>query len=337
MTILFHVGYHKTASSWLQQRFFVDQSNSFELVGAKNREARQKIVWPSPLQFIADDVREHYAEQLQIINSRGGSAVFSDERYSGNPFSGGFDSKEIANRIHQTFPETRILIVVREQREMIYSTYDEYIREGGACSLMNFLRPKTRYCTPMFRFTHFEYDHLAQYYARLFRPENLLVLPFEMFKEDGTQFLSRIAQFCGASAGSLPDLAETVNPSRPTALLGIQRRLNPFLVRDDLNANSIFAVPRARYYLLPWIQRVARLVPQTINHALKSKMQSAIQREVKDMYGDSNRKLQTMVDFDLARYGYDVGPGSLTTGSTGKSKTVTENCDDKAACQRVNH
>ena len=81
------------------------------------------------------------SRSLQRIVDEGLSPVVSFERFSGNPFSGGYDSKEIADRLVQVFPDARVLVVVREQRSMIVSTYKQYVREGGALPPSKFMLP----------------------------------------------------------------------------------------------------------------------------------------------------------------------------------------------------
>jgi len=47
--------------------------------------------------------------------------VLSAERLSGNPDSGGYDSVHVAEYLAATFPEARVLIVIREQADMLVS------------------------------------------------------------------------------------------------------------------------------------------------------------------------------------------------------------------------
>ena len=303
---MIHIGYHKTGSTWLQRVLFVDADNNFRLLGSEAYEARKKIVWPSSLEYEAKSVHGYYEPLISDAVGHGQVPVFSDERLSGNPFSGGFDSKELADRLARTFPNARILVVVREQADMIQSTYDEYVREGGACSLTDFLQPKTRYCTPMFRLGHFNYDRLVHYYMTTFGTDSVLVLPFELLRDDASRFVRSIVDFAGGRATAVPDARTKVNRSHPAALLSVQRRLNPFLVRDDLNANSIFAIPHGRYYLLPVLEAVTRLVPRSWNERLLAKRNRIIRAHVEGRYVESNQRLATLTGLDLGQFGYQT-------------------------------
>jgi hypothetical protein len=59
--------------------------------------------------------------------------VITDERLSGNPQSGGYDSRELADKTPRTFPDSKMLIVVREQTAIIYSSYKQYVIPALRC------------------------------------------------------------------------------------------------------------------------------------------------------------------------------------------------------------
>ena len=84
-----------------------------------------------------------------------------------------------------------MLIVIREQRAMILSTYKQYVQVGGAAPLRHFLEPPVGRSlrVPLFDWRYFEYDHLVRHYQRLFGEEHVLTLPFELFVRDGRAFV----------------------------------------------------------------------------------------------------------------------------------------------------
>ena len=86
--VLLHVGYHKTGSSWLQRRVFAAPESGFEWLG-RPWQARQQIVAPHPLAFDPAAARAHYQPEIESAQAKGRIVVFSDERFSGNPHSGG--------------------------------------------------------------------------------------------------------------------------------------------------------------------------------------------------------------------------------------------------------
>jgi hypothetical protein len=103
---LIHIGCHKTASSWLPEHLFSGRHASFRPVAARY-EGRKHLVEPESLEDSARTVGTALQPQIEAIARAGCIAVISDERLSGNPHSGGYDSREIADRLRSTSPIAR--------------------------------------------------------------------------------------------------------------------------------------------------------------------------------------------------------------------------------------
>jgi hypothetical protein len=305
-SLLIHVGYHKTATTWLQRKVFANDSSGFDWVLGRNWEARRYLVAPTSLCFDETEARRRFSVALERAHDRGRIPVISDERLSGNPHSGGYDSKENAQRLARTFPEARILIVIRRQRDAIYSTYDQYVEAGGACSIGDYLSHRTRYAVPSFRLEHFEYHRLVSTYLELFGRERVLVLPYEQLKAQPMVFLRRIMDFAGNPSAFVADVAQRANAGRPAILSAVLRRLNPFLVRDDLNGFSILAVPNGRRVVYPLLERGVALLPEAFNSRVERRVRDEIDAACRNYFGQSNRATAELAGLDLRALGYDL-------------------------------
>ena len=102
---LIHIGYHKAASSWLQRNLFPDADCGFQLPFGHRNDIEKHFVFPHPLDFDPERVTSQYKPELERLFSAGFVPVISHERLSGNPHSGGYDSTEVAMRLHQTLPD----------------------------------------------------------------------------------------------------------------------------------------------------------------------------------------------------------------------------------------
>jgi hypothetical protein len=180
--LLIHIGYHKTGTSWLKK--FVFENPTIGFFCANGRHLRRSLIFPHVLNFDPSICRKHLQPVLRNAYEKHFSPVLSVERLSGSPHSGGYDSKEIADRLAQAFPQAKVLIVIREQRSIILSSYKQYVNVGGSCSLNNYLQPpaRGRGRIPLFSFDHFKYHRLIEYYISLFGLPNLLVHPYELLK-----------------------------------------------------------------------------------------------------------------------------------------------------------
>jgi hypothetical protein len=309
--ILLHIGYHKTGSRWLRFMFFGNPRTGFGWVDKQGPEHPvRRLVGARPLEFDAAASRAEFAPLLQRIVDEGLSPVVSFERFSGNPFSGGYDSKEIADRLLQVFPGARVLAVVREQRSMIVSTYKQYVREGGALPPTKFMRPPTSRSmrVPWFDLRHFEYDHLIAYYQRLFGRESVLALTYEQFVADPRSFVAELARFAGRpldaeTLDSLPYESKT-NPGPPASAIGARRWLNGLGVRSDLNPAPPLASP-VFWRLGKRIDRLS-LVPAVTAAREEAKLRRTVAEVVGERYVESNRRTAELIGVDLAAYGWLV-------------------------------
>src|SRR5262249_28022664 len=105
-----------------------------------------------------------------------------------------------------------VLITVREQAALVYSTWAAYRRAGSTLSLKKFLRQDAilPFSGPVFRYEMYEFDHLVGYYYSLFGDANVLVLPHEMLLREPAAFFKALSEFSGAA---VPD---PIPPQRMT-------------------------------------------------------------------------------------------------------------------------
>jgi Sulfotransferase family len=311
--VLVHVGYHKTGSSWLQKHFFSRPETGFHYVDkAEDDHPVRQLVRVRPFEFDPHAFRARFEPLLRPGQADGLVPVVSFERLAGHPCSGGYDSKEIANRLAEVFPRARILVVIREQHSMIVSAYKQYVDGGGTCSLRQFLEPPTSPTmrVPGFDFAHFEYDHLLRYYHDLFGPESVLVLAFEQFVLEPAAFVTAIARFAERSvpAGVVDSLPfETrQRPALPATIVSIRRRSNRF-VRSDLNPAPLFEPGKPKR-----LERFAksRMVGALVTERRAARSEAALRRAVAEIvgarYAESNRATAALTGLDLRHYGWTI-------------------------------
>jgi hypothetical protein len=242
-----HIGFHKTATTWLQQeilprhpevRSFVDGSPHgspflVEIIGRSDRRFDPVVA------RAAFDARV-----AELAVPAGGTVVVSAERLSGHAATGGFDTVRIARRLHAVVPEARVFFAVREQVAMIESEYRQLLLEGSPRRLGSLLHTRPSWARVEFDLEHYEYDLLADEYARCFGADRVLVESFEAINRDQAAYLARLAGFLEIAPWQLPDgvLARRVNRGASTRLLGVRRGLNGF-TRSHLQPDPPVALP----------------------------------------------------------------------------------------------
>lgn len=310
---LIHIGYNKTGSSWLQQEFFPMRELGFEaLLHIKDKKIIYRyIVKEHELYYKPEKILAYLHKRLEKRTNL--LPVLSAERFSGDPHSGGYDSTQIARRLHQLFPKARILIVVRKQSDMLLSTYTQYIRAGGTRSLKRYLAPPKRGSrrVPQFDFRYFDYAPLVAYYQKLFGTDRVKVLPYEWLRLKPEHFLSEILHFAElATPKRLKQLAhlpfgKRINKGYGPFTLNAKRLYNRFFLDNALHPAAPFPLPEGverRAVLL--FQTIDALLPAFISRADKAIKRRFLQKKIAGCYERGNTQLSQITNLNLKALGY---------------------------------
>jgi len=312
--VLVHIGYHKTATKWLRGGLFCNDAAGYRWLGkAPASPAVNNLIFARPLDFDAAAIRGEFEPLFADAEAAGLLPVVCFGRLSGHPFSGGYDSKLIADRLKDVLPEARILIVIREQRSMIVSTYKQYVKGGGVCTLEHFLEPATErgWRVPSFDYRHFEYDRLIAHYYRLYGKESVLVLPYERLVADARDFVATIARFAGRPVPQevLDGIvgARRTNKADSALAVAVSRPLNRFGPHSELNPMPL--PPSERMFNLAlrirkkWDPQRSRLTRAPAARS-EERLRRAVKEAVGERYVASNRITSELIGVDLAEYGW---------------------------------
>jgi hypothetical protein len=306
--ILVHIGYHKTGSTYLQDHFFKPENGFTTDIGESRTRIVRDLVYPDNFKFDPAGCRAFYEPYIQAATSQDLSFVLSHERLSGYPPSGGYDRMLIAQRLAETFPGSRVLIIIREQKSLIRSLYSQFITDGGDLSLARFLEsPEPQLGRmPGFRSEVYEFDLLISYYQGLFGRERVLVLPFEMMVQDIGEFLNRISVFSGKPGPSvIPDVV--TNRRRPVTMQRAQKWGNRVFSNNELSRGAWVGIPRFQRRFAMFERFFQLTTPQWLDDRLHSNISRQIKSFAGTRYAGSNLRTGALIGVDLAKYGYDVG------------------------------
>lgn len=306
--LLIHVGLHKTGSTWLQKQLFSDRKRGFsDSLGESRNQLKRRMITPDPLFYDAGATAKHYAPRLAAARQAGLTMVISHERLSGHPSAGGRDRCMIAERLHATFPDARVLLVIREQRNLIRSMYNQHIKSGGVESLRHYFAEPDHVRKPSFSLQIYEFDRLVGFYRDLFGHDRVLVLPMEMLAKQPQDFVDRIAAFSGHPSVPLAPVKRR-NTRRPHLMRVLQRPLNALFFRNELSPGALFHIRHfnRRFSRLRFLFK--RLSPRPLEQFLDDREMAAVNTLVGDYYAASNRRTQEMIGLPLAKLGYPVEP-----------------------------
>ena len=309
---LVHIGYHKTGTNWLQDEVFGNPETGYGWLGKRPlTHPVHRLVRDRPLEFDADALRAEFAPLVRKAEDAGLVPVVSFPRLSGHAFSGGYDSRELADRVHAVFPDAGILIVIREQRSTIVSTYKQYVPAGGVSTIESFLSPDPESRrVPRFDFGHFAYDRLIRYYHSLFGRDSVRVLPYEQFVRDPRGFVAAIGDFGGRPVpGNVLDrlpYRKRSNRAQSALAVELSRPLNLFGKRSDLNPEPIVE-SKLVFSLAKQIRRLdPSKVPVLHERAARSEaeLRRIVEERVGERYVESNRATAELTGLDLSSYGW---------------------------------
>src|SRR5262249_20641796 len=243
----------KAGSTWLQQELW-PRARGARLV--PRPVVRREILVPTPQGF---DPR---VARRAVLGRGGDRVVVSEEELVGNLHTGGLDgamSREIADRLARAFPDAHVVILLRNQLDLIASAYKQYVESGGTGSIHRFLRPaRSPHKTPNFSLDFLSYDAHVQRYEALFGEEAVHVHPFEELRRDARGFARRLAAHLDLDLDPARGPPSASNGGMRRRPRGIIRVLNPFPAPEIPNSSCFVGVPGFPSVLRrvgPWLNR----------------------------------------------------------------------------------
>ncbi len=187
--ICFHIGYPRTGTTFLRRVVFPRYRDKAVLCLPQN-EALAFL-----REFFLDSAQyaqgEHYLkERLHLyLNSfpslRSKPIIVSSEAFIGSGYQ---DNYYLAKRIHNIFPESKIIVCIRSQLTMLPSLYALYIKSGGV------LKYDT-YATKIMENDKLNYYKFIKIYHDFFSARSVLVLFYEELYKNQDAFIKKILDF----------------------------------------------------------------------------------------------------------------------------------------------
>lgn len=318
--LLLHIGYHKTATTWMQQRLFVPEHGYLQI--ARHPDVWKHVVGPHGLTFDPSGMKAVIARGLTAL-PEGKVPVISSEIISGHPFFGGIGSDVYARRLKEIAPDARILISIRSQMRILTSVYMQYLMRGGTSKPEVFFAGDPELGFYGFRPEHFEYDRLVGLYQDLFGAENVHVTTQERLVRDMDGVAAELAEFSGNSGftGVLPTHRSAYAPSYPEYAVPLLRRIN------KLQRSVLTPAPLIRLGTTP------RGIFHAVGYAMRHRPFSSLFRRFRPVsghvtktfsgcYDESNRRLAALLgprvdltDFGIAGVDGPAKEGAIRAGA----------------------
>jgi len=325
--LLLHIGYPKAASTSLQRSVFPNlESHGFEYLGQFPDE-RGVALGDNAAKRLVNNIARHVSSQagsetIPLCEILGDSPAQQPRILSHEGFVflsirrevvGGrllsLDPFAIAQALQSVVSEfeSKVLIVVRRQDELLLSLYAQsytqfFRRIDGLDTFSRFLdnlRPGAVY-EHIFRALY--YDEIVLEYQRLFGRDRVAVLPYELLVHDETEFLSRLALVVGIDEFRCPVSKDNVrrrgDGSKVSKSMNLYELGFRWLKANTPKDGLIWNTLRPMRWAFAPLKKVRAIAP--IGFDL-----SADQREsILEQFAESNRALSGDLDLELGRYGY---------------------------------
>jgi hypothetical protein len=198
MEHLIHIGLPKTGSTLLQRWLAAHPQIAFRDGGIAGFSDVHDVARQSASPSSGRRLRVTSSEFLSLGYSRAGLDVDYDDKGTALPESRARTCASLAD----LFPTAHILLVTRGFRGAILSTYSEYVRVGGEKGLVAFADEWARdFC---------DLQGIIRLYRERFA-ERLIVLPYELLRDDRNAFVREVEGRFGLDHRPVPD--ERINPS----------------------------------------------------------------------------------------------------------------------------
>ena len=296
--LVFHIGYPKTGTTTLQASFFpchneIDyqgklipshQYHDADLFQLFTLLQTAPSVELTTLDTIRDRIETIVAKSNRKI------VLFSSENFLHPETS---DIGLVAERLWNAFPKARIMIMLREQVDMLYSFYRNHGAFGQYLFTMKELDAPLLVPIPLEEWLQYQfltpfknvlgtlnYGAVVDRYSQLFGRANVHVGLFEEFRANPRQFLGHLCDFLGIQRDW--NLIESLKPSNASF----------DSVTFEQVARKAFAGSQPN-------QRPARP-----DFQLAESVPEPWRAQILDRFRNSNRRVADLTHLNLAHYGY---------------------------------
>lgn len=253
---LLHIGYPKAGSSYLQRWFEAHPQIAYVSAGLAGFRDVYSIARAATARNSDISCRVTSCESLSSPGPDAGNASVDYERYAA------FDMADAQSRACSTlaalFPGAKVLIVTRGFRSVIRSALSQYARSGGDADVMALLHSRGNHDLTVV----YHYDRLIGEYRRAFGTANVILVPYELLRDDPETFIRIISLRAGIDPVAAP--LERVNEGISPVELYWYPRLTRFVRRVHsrrLLDSYIAALERGR--LRSTVALLQRLRPGT--------------------------------------------------------------------------
>lgn len=208
---LLHVGYPKAGSTFLQNWFERHPQLKFKKGGLGGFGNVFEVARPLDRDY------KYFVTSFEGLTMPDESSGSVHLRYSGKVEVKELDliktrQAEVCSVLNGLYPQSRVIIVTRGFEGILFSSYSQSVRMGavldfiGMCAeLAQRLRHDEQH--------YFDYDYFISLYKLTFGKDNVIVLPYELLRDDQNRFLETLEERLELEHVEMPPIRVNVSLS----------------------------------------------------------------------------------------------------------------------------
>jgi hypothetical protein len=297
-----HVGYSKAMSTWLQ-KLFKDNDDIYYV-----RKTNFFIPYHNNYQKGIEYYEKHFigSGKYQVV-------LESDEHLLMPGVHKGFWInttnlrliEKTMHRIKSTLPSVRIIVIIRNQVDMITSKYVQFVRRGGKISVNRFLDEIVFKNNNYLRYCDYRFSEVVQLLWSIFGKENVLIVILEEFRSTPDKIMWEISQFLGTDLLRGFKTKNKANVSPSFCCLKLEMMLNKMFVKQK---RTHLCPATTRIPHKAWL-RGYKLVETLDNKIIKNKGRDKIlgirnENRIRSIFSSDNKKFEKLLGRPLRSMGY---------------------------------
>jgi len=299
-----HIGYSKAASTWLQN-LFRKEEEVFFVYKTDFFFPLDSCKYKNGLKYYADFFKGAEKYRIRIESNEHLLLPFHHPRFK--CASTNLKVVEtISKRIKENLPHIKILVIIRNQTDMLLSRYTQYILQGGKASANEFLTELVFSTENYKKYMDYRYGEVLKLLYDVFGKSHVLVLCQEELKKNPETFFDSLSNFFNRPfILSQKDTNKRRNPAPSAFTIRLLRFINRILVKE---VETIYSRTKTRIPWIGWyiIVKVIRVLDRIL---IRKKNKKALFfpehiKRIRSVFSEDNKALSLMLDKPIQDYGY---------------------------------
>lgn len=299
-----HIGYSKAASTWFQEflrkdeKVFLVYKSDFFFPLHSNK-------YNKGLQYYSRFFKGAGSYRIRVESHEHIILPFHHPRLK--CASTNLEAVEmIARRIKDYLPGIKIVVIIRNQTDILLSRYTQYILQGGKAGSAEFLNKLVFTDDNYLKYMDYRYAKVIQLLYDIFGELYVLVLFQEELKHDPETFLDSLSAFFNHSFSYSPrEMKKKKNVAPSPGGSKFIRFINRILVKEvaTIEAKTRTRIPWIAWYTLVKTIRYLDRFPGKKKDKRTLFTPGEI-KKIRDIFAEDNKNLSRLFNKPLVEYGY---------------------------------